>query len=148
MARNWCNSIFVTFFNKIVKMFAETVCKFSPCFSYVDFFGNVQVMQEMRLVEVLVNLSLMLIDGLGPEILVAIWIKGHGLHPERVHFKVPGWLWDFSALLTRKLRMFLSRLKDTIGGSEKVCLVSGSFCRILKFLRMMFFTVTGYVGGM
>ena len=67
----------------------------------------------------------MLIDGLCPEILVGFWVKGHGLYPERVHLKVPGWLWDFSVLLTRKLPMFLSRLENTIGGSEKVSPVSG-----------------------
>ena len=67
----------------------------------------------------------MLIDGLCPEILVGFWMKGHGLHPERVHLKVAGWLWDFSALLTRKLPMFLSSLESPIGGSEKVSLVSG-----------------------
>ena len=48
---------------------------------------------------------------------------------------------NFSALLTRKLPNLLSRLKDTSGGSENILLVSGSFCRILIFLRMSFFTV-------
>ena len=66
----------------------------------------------------------MLIDGLCHEILVGFQLKGQGLHPERVHLKVPGWLWDFSAPLTRKLPMFLSCLENTIDGSEKVSLVS------------------------
>ena len=57
MARNWCKRIFLIFFFNIAKMFAEIVCKFSPCFSYVDSFRNVQVKKEMRLVEIHVNLS-------------------------------------------------------------------------------------------
>ena len=61
-------------------------------------------------------------------------MKGQVLHRERVFRKFPVWLWDFTALLTRKLPMLLSRLKDTSGGSEIIWLVSGSFCIILKFL--------------
>ena len=49
------------------------------------------------------------------------------------HLKVPGWLWDLSVLLTRKLDMCLSYLKDTNGGSEDIWLVLGLFCRIFKF---------------
>ena len=45
-----------------------------------------------------------------------------------------------SALLTRKLLMFLSRLYDVSGGREKMVAVSGLFWRSLKFLRMMLIT--------
>ena len=54
----------------------------------------------------------------------------------RVHLKVPGWLSDLNALLTRKLPMFLSRLNEISGGRGNICLVSGSLRKILKFLRM------------
>ena len=47
-------------------------------------------------------------------------MKGRVLHRGRVHFKVPGWLLDFSVLLTRKLLMFLSLLKDKSGGGESI----------------------------
>lgn len=38
-------------------------------------------------------------------------------------FEVPGWLSAFSVLPTRKLPMFLSRLKDTSSESENIWLV-------------------------
>ena len=56
----------------------------------------------------------------------------------RLHVKVPGWLSDLYALLTRKLSKFLSRLNEMSGGRENMCLVSGSLWRILKFLRMTY----------
>ena len=71
---------------------------------------------------------------LGPKILSVFCMKGQVLHRERVFLKFPVWLSDFTALLTSKLPMLLSRLKDTSGGSEIIWLVSGSFCIILKFL--------------
>ena len=40
-------------------------------------------------------------------------IKGQVLHCMCVHLKVPSWLSDLNALLTRKLPMFLSRLNET-----------------------------------
>ena len=49
--------------------------------------------------------SLIFADRLGPEILTMLEIKGQVLHLVRVHLKVPGWLSDFKALLTRKLPM-------------------------------------------
>ena len=76
-------------------------------------------------------------DRFGPEILE---IKGQILHRVRVHLKVPGWLSDLKELLNRKLPMFLLRLNEISGGREKLCLVSGSLGRILKFLRMTFLT--------
>ena len=45
----------------------------------------------MRLVQMRVNRSLMLIDCKGLEILVAFWMKGQVLHREPVHLKVSGW---------------------------------------------------------
>ena len=57
----------------------------------------------------------------------------------RLHVKVPGWLSDLNALLTRKLPEFLSRLNEISGGRENMCFVSGSLRRILKFLRITFF---------
>ena len=38
MARNLFRNNFVIFFN-VAKMFAETVCKFPSCVSYVEFFA-------------------------------------------------------------------------------------------------------------
>ena len=63
-------------------------------------------------------------------------IKGQVLHRVRLHVKVPGWLPDLNALLTMKLPKFFSRLNEMSGGRENMCLVSGSWRRILKFLRM------------
>ena len=80
--------------------------------------------------------SVILADRLGPEILTMLEIKGQVLHLVRVHLKVPGWLSDLKALLTRKLPMFLSRLNEISGGREKMCCVSRSLRRILKFLRI------------
>ena len=68
----------------------------------------------------------MLMDCLGPEILVAFWMKGQVLHRGRVHLKVPSWLSDFGAHLMRKLPAFLSPLKDTSGESPNISLVLGS----------------------
>ena len=63
-------------------------------------------------------------------------IKGQVLHRVRLHVKVPGWLSDLTALLTRK---FLLRLNEISGARGNMCLVSGLLRRILKFLRMTFF---------
>ena len=65
-------------------------------------------------------------------------IKRQVLHRVRLHVKVPGWLLNLNAFLTKKLPKFLSRLNEMSGGREKMCLVSGSMRRILKFLRMTF----------
>ena len=43
-----------------------------------------------------------------------------------LHLKVPGWLSDLNALLTRKFPMFLSRLNEISSGRGNMCLVSGS----------------------
>ena len=81
--------------------------------------------------------SVILTDRLGPDILSAFWTKGQVLHRERAHLKVPGFSIVLNVLLTRKLHTFLSRLNEISGGCEKIAPVSGSFCSILKLLRMM-----------
>ena len=65
-------------------------------------------------------------------------IKGQVCHRVRLHVKVPAWLLNLNALLTKKLPRFLSRLNEMSGGRENMCLVSGSLRRILKFLRVTF----------
>ena len=79
-----------------------------------------------------------LTDRLGPEILTVSEIKGRVLHLVHLHVKVPGWLLNLNALLTKKLPKFLSGLNEMSSGRENMCLVSGSLRRILKFLRMTF----------
>ena len=82
--------------------------------------------------------SVTLTDRLGPEILTVLEIKGQILYLVRLHVKVPGWLLNLNALLTKKLPKFLSRLNEMSGGRENMSLVSGSLRRILKFLRIIF----------
>ena len=48
-------------------------------------------------------------------------IKGQVLHRVRLHVKVPGWLLDLNALLTKKLLRFLLRLNEMSGGRENMC---------------------------
>ena len=93
-------------------------------------------MQQMTLVEMHVNWPVTLTDRLGPEILTVLEIRGQFLHRMRLHVKVPGWLPNLNALLTKKLPKFLSRLNEMSGGRKNMYLVSGSLQRILKFLRM------------
>ena len=54
-------------------------------------------------------------------------MKGQVLHLLRVQLKVPGDSSDLSVLLTKKSLMFLLRLDEMNGGSEKILLVSLSF---------------------
>ena len=76
----------------------------------------------MTFAEMHVKWSLILADRLGPEILtIMLEIKGQVLHLVCVHLKVPGWLSDLKALLSRKLPMFLSRLNEISGGRVKMC---------------------------
>ena len=72
------------------------------------------------------------------EILTVLEIKGQVLHRVRLHAKVPGWLSNLNALLTKKLPKFFSRFNEMSGGRENMYLVSGSLRRILKFLRTTF----------
>ena len=87
---------------------------------------NVQVMQQMTFEEVHVKRSVILTDRLGPDILLVLTMKRQVLYRERVHFKVPGCSLVLSALLTKKLPTFLSRLNEISGGCEKILPVSGS----------------------
>ena len=82
--------------------------------------------------------SVTLTDRLGPEILTVLEIKGQILLRVRLRAKVPGWLLNLNALLTKKLPKFLSRWNEMSGDRENMCLVSGLLRRILKFLRMTF----------
>ena len=93
----------------------------------------------MTFVEIQVKWSVTLTDRLGPEILTVLEIKGQVLHRVRLHVKIPGWMLNLNALLTKKLPRFLSRLNEMSGGRENMCLVSRSLWRILKFLRKTFF---------
>ena len=90
----------------------------------------------MTFVEMHVKWSATLTDRLGPEILTVLEIKGQVLHRVRLHVKVPRWLSNLNALLTKKLPKFLSRLNEMSGDRENMCLVLGSLPMILKFLRM------------
>ena len=67
-------------------------------------------MQWMTFVEMQVKWSVTLTDRLGPEILTVLEIKGQVLYRVRLHVKVPGWLLNLNAPLTKKLPKFLSRL--------------------------------------
>ena len=51
-------------------------------------------------------------------------MKGQVLHI--LQLKLPGDSSDFSALLTKRSLIFLLRLNETSGGSEKILLVSSS----------------------
>ena len=64
--------------------------------------------------------SVILTDRLGPEILLVLTMKRQVLHRERAHLKVPGCSLVLSALLTKKLPTFLSRLNEISGGCEKI----------------------------
>ena len=99
----------------------------------------------MTFVEMQVKSSVTLMDRLGPEILTVLEIKGQVLHRVRLHVKVPCWMLNLNALLTKKLPKFLSRLNEMSGGRENMCLVSGSLRRILKFLRT--FLIAKFCGG-
>ena len=67
--------------------------------------------------------SVILTDRLGPDILLVLTMKRQVLHRERAHLKVPGCLLSvLSALLTKKLPTFLSRLNEISGGCEKILL--------------------------
>ena len=63
----------------------------------------------MMFAEMHVKWLVILADRLGPEILTMLEIKRQVLHRARVHLKVPGWLSDWKALLTRKLPILTPR---------------------------------------
>ena len=65
-------------------------------------------------------------------------MNGHVLQRLREQLKVPGSRLEGSELLTGEFRRFLSHLNETSGGLGKIGAVSGSDCKILKFLRTTF----------
>ena len=81
--------------------------------------------------------SVILTDRLGPDILLVFTMKRQVLHRERVHLKVSGCSLVLSALLTKKLPTFLTRLNEISGGCEKILPVSGSFWSNLKLLMIL-----------
>ena len=94
----------------------------------------------MTFAEVHVKRSVILRDRLGPDILLALIVNGQVLHRERAHLKVPDCSLVLSALLTKKLPTFLSRLNEISGGCKKILLVSGSFWSNLKLLLVLSFS--------
>ena len=64
--------------------------------------------------------SVILTDRLDPDILLVLRVKGLALHCEHAHLKVPGTSLVLSALLTKKLPTFLSRLNEIRGGCERI----------------------------
>ena len=73
---------------------------------------------------------MILIDCLGPDNFSTLEMKGLVLHRARARAhlkKVPGCSLVWKALLTKKLPIFLSRLNEINGVSEKILPVSGSF---------------------
>ena len=82
--------------------------------------------------------SLTWYDPLGPRMCVLELMNGHVLQTLREQLKVPGSRLEGSELLTSGFLRFRSRLNETSGGLGKIGAVSGSDCRILKFLRTAF----------
>ena len=82
--------------------------------------------------------SLTWYDPLGLRMCVLELMNGHVLQTLREQLKVPGSRLEGSELLTRVFLRFRSRLNETSGGLGKIGAVSGSDCRILKFLRTTF----------
>ena len=75
---------------------------------------------------------------IGPDILLVFRMKGQVLHRERAHLKVLGCSLVLSALLTKTLPSFLTRLNEISGGCEKIIFTgSGPFwsnfdCMIMR----------------
>ena len=65
-------------------------------------------------------------------------MNGHTLQILQEQLKVPGSILEGNELLTSEFLRFRSRLNETSGGLGKIGAVSGSDCRILKFLRAAF----------
>ena len=82
--------------------------------------------------------SLTWYDPLGPRMCVLELMKGHVLQTLREQLKVPASRLEGSELLTSEFLRFRSRLNETSGGLGKIGAVSGSDCRILKFLSTTF----------
>ena len=80
--------------------------------------------------------SVILTDRLGPDILLVLTMKRQVLHRERAHLKVPGCSLVLSALLTKKLPTFLSRLNEISGGSPPT--QHHSFFRNYPFIEVYY----------
>ena len=76
----------------------------------------------MTFTEMHVKWPVTLAHRLGAEILTVLEIKGQILRRVLLHVKVPGWLSDLNALLTRKLPELLSSFNKMSGGRENMCL--------------------------
>ena len=89
-------------------MFAKAVCPSSPSLAYVDLLTQ---RADYAIDDIYGNAcKVTLADRSGAEIFTVLEIKGQVLHRVRLHVKVPGWLSDLNALLTRKLPKLLSHL--------------------------------------
>ena len=88
----------------------------------------------MTFAEVHVKRSVILTDRLGPDILLVLTMKRQVLHRERAHLKVPGCSLVLSALLTKKLPTFLSRLNE-ISGAYPQKIQIGQVLEAKKFCR-------------
>ena len=96
------------------------------------------MIQQMILEVVQSKWSLTWYDPLGPRMCVLELMNGHVLQTLREQLKVPGSRLEGRELLTSEFLRFRSRLNETSGGLGKIGAVSGSDCRILKFLRTTF----------
>ena len=96
------------------------------------------MIKQMILEVVQSKWSLTWYDPLGPRMCVLELMNGHVLQTLREQLKVPGSRLEGSELLTSEFLRFRSRLNETSGGLGKIGAVSGSDCRILKFLRTTF----------
>ena len=112
MVRIWFACICVISFLRLVDVRESSPPISSPCFAYVDLLSQ---RSGYVFTEIHVNWSVTWADRLGPEILTVFEIKRQVLHRVRLHVKVPGWLSDLNALLTKKLPKFLSRLNEMSG---------------------------------
>ena len=77
-------------------------------------------MQYMTFVEMQVKWSVALTDRLGPKSFTVLEVTGQVLHRVCLQVKVPGWLLNLNALLTRKLPKSLPRLNEMSGGKENM----------------------------
>ena len=77
--------------------------------------------------------SVILTDRLGPDILLVLTMKRQVLHRERAHLKVPVCSLVLSALLTKKLPTFLSRLNEISGGQMRT--LNGTVANLHDQLR-------------
>ena len=67
----------------------------------------------MTFVEMHVKWSATLTDRFGLEILTVLEIKGQILHRVRLDVKVPGWLLNLNALLTKSIYVTTSEIQTT-----------------------------------